>query len=334
MQAVSFRNVSKNYGDLHALKNISLDVPEGEIFGVVGTSGAGKSTLIRTVNGLETPTSGVVEVLGVEPAKLGVKDLSNLRSNVSMVFQHYNLLASRTVAENVAMPLVLAGVPKNEINQRVAESLEMVGLADRAANRPKQLSGGQQQRVGIARALVTRPKILLCDEPTSALDPLTTDQILDLIVKINSELGVTVLIITHQMNVVAKIADGVAVLEYGELIESGSVEKVFSKPQQPLTRRFVDTVVPSRLPEDVADDIASGRAGTAVRVTYRERAARDLITDMSAKFGVSISLLNATEAPLRRTTVGTLVLGITGGKAIEAANWASGLEGLEVEVLS
>ena len=334
MPAVSFRNVSKSYGDLHALKDISFDVAEGEIFGVVGTSGAGKSTLIRTVNGLETPTSGVVEVLGVEPAQLGVRDLSSLRAKVSMVFQHYNLLASRTVAENVAMPLLLAGVGKKEIDQRVAQSLELVGLAGRAGHRPRQLSGGQQQRVGIARALVTRPKILLCDEPTSALDPLTTDQILELIIKINAELGVTVLIITHQMDVVAKIADGVSVLESGELIEHGAVDKVFSKPQHPLTRRFVDTVVPSRLPEKVAADIASGRVGTAVRVTYREGAARDLITDLSSRFEVSISLLHATEAPLRRTTVGTLVLGITGTRAIEATNWASTITGLDVEVLS
>ena len=155
-----------------------------------------------------------------------------------------------------------------------------------------------------------------------------------MIIKINAELGVTVLIITHQMDVVAKIADGVSVLENGELIEHGAVDKVFSKPQHPLTRRFVDTVVPSRLPEKVAADIASGRVGTAVRVTYREGAARDLITDLSSRFEVSISLLHATEAPLRRTTVGTLVLGITGTRAIEATNWASTITGLDVEVLS
>ena len=333
MAAVSFRNVSKSFGSLHALKDISFDVQEGQIFGVVGTSGAGKSTLIRTVNGLETPTSGVVEVLGVEPATLGVRELSKLRANVSMVFQHYNLLSSKTVAENVAMPLVLAGVGKKEIDTRVSEVLELVGLADRAGNRPKQLSGGQQQRVGIARALVTNPKILLCDEPTSALDPLTTEQILELIVKINAELGLTVLIITHQMDVVSRIADGVAVLENGGLLETGPVDEVFAAPQQPLTKRFVDTVLPSKLSDEIVQE-AKREEGVVVKLAYRERAARNLIADLGARFGVQVSMLHAAEAPLRRTIVGTLVLGLKGERAEAAAEWAAAQDGIDAEVLS
>ncbi|WP_080791649.1 methionine ABC transporter ATP-binding protein [Corynebacterium pacaense] len=334
MSAVSFRDVSKSFGDLHALENVSFDVSEGQIFGVVGTSGAGKSTLIRTVNGLEKPTSGAVEVLGVEPAALGSRGLRELRSNVSMVFQHYNLLTSRTVADNVGMPLVLAGVGKAEIQRRVRESLDVVGLSDRAGHYPRQLSGGQQQRVGIARALVTNPKILLCDEPTSALDPLTTAQILDLIVDINAQLGLTVIIITHQMDVVAKIADSVAVLEHGRLIEHGEVEEVFSHPRAPLTRKFVETVVPTRLPESVVADIVAGRAGTVIRMAYREDAARLLLTELSESFGVTVQLLHATEAPLRRTRVGNLVLGLDGERAVDAASWANEQDGLDVEVLS
>lgn len=333
MAAVSFRNVSKSFGSLHALKDISFEVQEGQIFGVVGTSGAGKSTLIRTVNGLETPTSGVVEVLGVEPAQLGTRELSQLRANVSMVFQHYNLLSSKTVAENVAMPLVLAGVSKKEIDTRVAEVLELVGLADRAKNRPKQLSGGQQQRVGIARALVTNPKILLCDEPTSALDPLTTEQILELIVKINAELGLTVLIITHQMDVVSRIADGVAVLENGGLLENGPVDEVFAAPQQPLTKRFVDTVLPSQLSDEIVEE-AKREEGVVVKLAYRERAARNLIADLGEHFGVQVSMLHAAEAPLRRTIVGTLVLGLKGERATAAAQWAAAQDGIDAEVLS
>lgn len=333
MAAVSFRNVSKSFGSLHALKDISFEVQEGQIFGVVGTSGAGKSTLIRTVNGLETPTSGVVEVLGVEPAQLGTRELSQLRANVSMVFQHYNLLSSKTVTENVAMPLVLAGVSKKEIDTRVAEVLELVGLADRAKNRPKQLSGGQQQRVGIARALVTNPKILLCDEPTSALDPLTTEQILELIVKINAELGLTVLIITHQMDVVSRIADGVAVLENGGLLENGPVDEVFAAPQQPLTKRFVDTVLPSQLSDEIVEE-AKREEGVVVKLAYRERAARNLIADLGEHFGVQVSMLHAAEAPLRRTIVGTLVLGLKGERATAAAQWAAAQDGIDAEVLS
>lgn len=333
MAAVSFRNVSKSFGSLHALKDISFEVQEGQIFGVVGTSGAGKSTLIRTVNGLETPTSGVVEVLGVEPAQLGTRELSQLRANVSMVFQHNNLLSSKTVAENVAMPLVLAGVSKKEIDTRVAEVLELVGLADRAKNRPKQLSGGQQQRVGIARALVTNPKILLCDEPTSALDPLTTEQILELIVKINAELGLTVLIITHQMDVVSRIADGVAVLENGGLLENGPVDEVFAAPQQPLTKRFVDTVLPSQLSDEIVEE-AKREEGVVVKLAYREHAARNLIADLGEHFGVQVSMLHAAEAPLRRTIVGTLVLGLKGERATAAAQWAAAQDGIDAEVLS
>ena len=335
--AVSFNNVSKAFGSgpeaVHALDGISFDIPEGSVYGVVGTSGAGKSTLIRTVNGLETITEGTVTVLGQQPSTLKPAGLRALRREVAMVFQHYNLIGSKTVAENVAMPLVLAQVPKAEIDTRVAEVLELVGLAERAAHRPAQLSGGQRQRVGIARALVTNPKILLCDEPTSALDPLTTSQILDLLVRINEELGVTILLITHQMNVIARIADTVAVLENGELVENGPVEGVFARPQAPLTQRFVETVVPQRLPESIIEDIEARPPQALARIVHSGGAARDLLGDLGRDFNVRATLLHAADAPLRRSTVGTLVLGLDDGDVAGALEWMQKQDGLTVEVL-
>ena len=331
--AVAFRNVSRVFTDqdssVTALDTVDFDVPAGSIYGVVGTSGAGKSTLLRTVNGLEQPSSGDVAVYGRNPAMLGETELRELRREVGMIFQHYNLLASRTVAENVAMPLVLSGTPKTEITTRVTVALERVGLAERSDHKPRQLSGGQRQRVGIARALVTNPRVLLCDEPTSALDPLTTSQILDLLVQINEDLGITIVIITHQMDVIARIADFVAVLEDGKLIENGPVDEIFAYPEQQLTRRFVQTVIPQHLPEAMQADILAGDPGTLVRVVHRGGAARTLLRDIE-ECGVRANLYQASDAPLRRTTVGTMVLGLEGNrtdvdKALEFMNAHSGL---------
>ena len=249
--AVVFDHVGKVFptrdSSFAALDDISFSVPEGSVTGVVGTSGAGKSTLIRMVNGLETPSSGTVTVHGQQPGSLSTSELRELRRKVAMVFQSVNLLETKTVAENVATPLKLTKTPKSEIERRTAEVLELVGLTDRAQHKPRQLSGGQRQRVGIARALVTDPTMLLCDEPTSALDPITTSQILDLLRNINEELGVTILIITHQIDVIARLADNVAVLSEGRLVESGPVAKVFANPQHELTQKFVDTVIPPEL---------------------------------------------------------------------------------------
>ncbi|MDY5785575.1 methionine ABC transporter ATP-binding protein [Corynebacterium sp.] len=336
MPAVTFNRVTRTYGDITALEDVSFAVPAGSICGVVGTSGAGKSTLLRTVNGLEVPTGGSVTVLGQEPAQLKSGELRALRRDVSMIFQHYNLLGSKTVAENVAIPLRLAGVGKAEIAQRVADALDLVGLTDRAGHLPRQLSGGQRQRVGIARALVTNPKIVLCDEPTSALDPITTAQILDLLVKINNELGITILIITHQMDVIAKIADFVAVLENGRLVEKASVGEIFARPRAELTRRFVETVVPQRLPASLAQDAAKGALGTVVRVVHEGGAGRSLLNDLHKIFGVDASLLHAADAPLRHTTVGTMVLGLQGpdDRVGQALDWLAAHNGITEEVLS
>ena len=332
--AVVFDGVTKVFDtgatSFTALDDITFAVPEGGISGVVGTSGAGKSTLIRTVNGLETPTSGTVEVLGQQPAALSPKQLRELRRKVSMVFQNYNLLETKTVAENVATPLLLSKTPRVEAKRRVAEVLEMVGLADRAGHKPRQLSGGQRQRVGIARALVTNPSILLCDEPTSALDPLTTTQILELLRKINAELGVTILLITHQMDVVARLASEVAVLSGGRLVESGPVAEVFADPQDPLTQQFVETVVQREIPDDVRQSIRSGGFDRVVQLVHTGAAAQQVFTGLVGKFGVDAHLLASSGTELSDTTVGTTLIGLRGGDANGATNWLASLDGVTV----
>ena len=319
--AVEFDHVSRQFDGVTALDNVTFSVPDGSIVGVVGTSGAGKSTLLRTVNGLEKPTGGTVTPLGVDPATLDHKGLRDLRREVGMIFQQHNLLGSKTVAENVGMPLTLAGIRDR---RRVTDALELVGLNHRADAKPAQLSGGQRQRVGIARALVTRPRLLLCDEPTSALDPMTTGQILELLTRINEKLGITILIITHQMNVIARIADEVAVLEHGHLIEHGPVEDVFSSPQQELTREFVATTVPR------AD--ADRAAARRIRVHPRAGAARSLFEEL-AHLGVRASLLQANDLPLRSTTVGSMLIGLDYPGADQAIGLISHTDGLSVEVI-
>ena len=351
MAEVLFRDLHKTFtsksSEINALQDINLEIPSGAIFGVVGTSGAGKSTLLRAINGLEKPTSGTVRVLDQDLGALSKKQLRGLRSEVSMVFQHFNLLETQTVAQNVAMPLVLAKAKKREIDQRVAEVLEMVGLAERADHLPKQLSGGQRQRVGIARALVTNPKILLCDEPTSALDPLTTGQILDLIMRVNEKLGITVIIITHEIGVVARIADTVAVMENGRIIEKGSVTEVFAHPQQPLTRRFVENVLPHSLPDAVQEVTDNAGYGAVVRLVHRHGAAKDLVNHLVNK-GISTDISHASDTLLRSGTVRTLVLGLTVHNAAhkttgndaqasslldEAVRWMNEQADIDVEVV-
>lgn len=333
--AVAFEHVSKVFdtssGDFTALDDITFTVPTGGISGVVGTSGAGKSTLIRTVNGLETPTSGTVTVLGRQPAELGAKQLRELRREVSMVFQNYNLLETKTVAENVATPLLLSKTPKAEVKSRVAEVLEMVGLSDRAQHKPRQLSGGQRQRVGIARALVTNPSILLCDEPTSALDPLTTTQILELLRDINAKLGVTILLITHQMDVVARLADSVAVLEAGKLVESGPVAEVFADPQATLTQRFVETVIPREVPDSVHAAIERGDYDAVVQLIHTGNAVADVFSQLASRFGTEAHLLSSAETELADTSVGATILGLRAdGSTDEALAWLDGLDSVTV----
>ena len=232
---IEIKNVSKTFhtaeGPVEALKNVSLSVQDGDIFGIIGMSGAGKSTLVRCINMLERPTEGSVEIDGVDIGAVSEKELREIRRDITMIFQSFNLLMQRSCLKNVCFPLELEGMKKAEARQKALELLETVGLQDKAKAYPAQLSGGQQQRVAIARALATNPKVLLCDEATSALDPATTRSILDLIRSINEKLGITVIIITHQMSVVESVCRHVAILDEGEVVEQGEVAEVFSKPK-------------------------------------------------------------------------------------------------------
>ena len=240
---INIKSVSKIFKtkkqNITAVDQVDLSINHGEIFGIIGYSGAGKSTLIRLLNGLEDVTEGDVIVSGDDISKMSKGDLRNKRQKVSMIFQHFNLLWSRTVAENISFPMEIAGVPKKERQARVDELIKLVGLEGRAHNYPSELSGGQKQRVGIARALSNKPEVLLCDEATSALDPETTDEVLDLLVDITKEMNLTIVLITHEMHVIRKICDRAAVMENGKVVEVGSVIELFQNPQSSVTKRFV-----------------------------------------------------------------------------------------------
>lgn len=248
--AIRLENISKRYtqGKEHvqALTDISLTVSPGEILGIIGQSGAGKSTLIRMMNGLDTPTAGNLFLDEQDITKLGKKEIRGIQKNIGMIFQHFNLMNARTVAGNIAYPLALAGLKKEQRRKRIAELLDFIDLSDKANSYPDQLSGGQKQRVGIARALANNPHLLLADEATSALDPETTDDVLELLRKINRQLGVTIVLVTHEMNVVQSLADKVAVMQHGSVVEYGSVRQVFAHPQQEITRRFIHSALRDR----------------------------------------------------------------------------------------
>lgn len=265
---ITFQDVHKSYRsghrDVAALRAINLQVQRGEVFGVIGRSGAGKSSLIRLINGLEKPSSGSVQVDGQTVNQLDDAPLIALRRRIGMIFQHFNLLRSQTVAQNVAFPLRLAGHSRAQIQARVDELLARVGLDQHAAAYPAQLSGGQKQRVGIARALATGPSILLCDEATSALDPQTTASVLDLLADLNQELGLTIVLITHEMEVVRRVCDRVAVLEAGQVVETGAVQEVFLHPRHPTTRSFLSD---GDAQADLAARALSGSSERLIRVT-------------------------------------------------------------------
>ena len=271
---VTIDNVSKIFGkgkkEVAAVKNVSLTVKKGEIFAIIGYSGAGKSTLVRLINGLESTTSGTLTVDGFEISGKRDLELQKVRTNIGMSFQQFNLMNSRTVAQNVEFPLKVAGWSKGERTKRVQEMLEFVGLADRAKYYPSQLSGGQKQRVGIARALATKPSLLLADEATSALDPETTHEVLELLKEVNRELGITVIVITHEMDVVSSIADRVAVMEEGRVVETGSVYEVFSNPQTEVAQRFVATTVKQSPTGDAAAALRKTHKGYLVNVEIVE----------------------------------------------------------------
>ena len=304
---IQIQHLYKTFGAgadaVHALEDINLDIREGEIFGIIGLSGAGKSTLVRCMNLLERPTSGTVIVDGKEMTALSEKELRLARRKITMIFQSFNLLMQRTCLRNICFPMEISGVPASQARQRAAELLELVGLADKASAYPAQLSGGQKQRVAIARALATDPKVLLCDEATSALDPTTTASILGLLKDLNQKLGVTVVVITHQMSVIEEICSHVAILDGGVIAEQGRVEDIFSNPSTDAARRLV-------YPGGAS--VEQYPVGThAVRVAFNGGTAyQPLIASLAIDCGVKVNILGADTRNIDGKAFGTMLLGL------------------------
>jgi D-methionine transport system ATP-binding protein len=294
---IVLRNISKIFDNgkvkLTAVDNVNLTVEQGQIYGIIGYSGAGKSTLIRLLNGLEKPTLGHVTVNGQDISSAKGEALRQARLKISMVFQHFNLLWSRTVRENIAFSMQIAGVPKAKIQTRVDELIELVGLKGRENAWPSQLSGGQKQRVGIARALANNPDVLLCDEATSALDPQTTDQILDLLLDINRRFNLTIVLITHEMHVVRKICDRVAVMEEGKVVEEGEVIKVFTHPQKPITQQFIRQVSQYTEEETFNPELTSELAGTVIKLTFTGHSTHQpVVGELTLRYGLPFNILH------------------------------------------
>ncbi|MYL58478.1 methionine ABC transporter ATP-binding protein [Virgibacillus halodenitrificans] len=316
---ISIKGLSKIFNtDAHnqvtAVDNITLTINEGDIFGFIGYSGAGKSTFVRLLNRLEEPTEGQITINNQEISSLKTKGLRLARQEIGMIFQHFNLLWSRTVKENITFPLEISGVPKTERDDRVQELINLVGLAGKENAYPSQLSGGQKQRVGIARALANKPKVLLCDEATSALDPETTNSILDLLVDINNKLGLTIILITHEMHVIRKICNRVAVMESGKIVEQGNVLDVFLKPKQEVTRKFVEQVMGSNEEEeDLQQLIQSYKHGTIIRLHFvGETTNQALISQVAKKFNVDINILQGKITQTQAGAYGSLFVQMDG----------------------
>lgn len=299
-----------------ALSNVSLHIKPGEIFGIIGRSGAGKSTLVRCINLLNRPTAGHVIVNGKDLTTLSPKQLRESRRSIGMIFQHFNLLSSRTVYDNVALPLELAGTSKAVIREKITPLLTLVGLAEHADKYPCQLSGGQKQRVGIARALTNDPTVLLSDEATSALDPETTIATLNLLKKINRELGVTIVMITHEMDVVKQICDRVVVMNHGEIVESGPIADIFMRPAHETTKALIGNVMASDMPDAILDRVRQAKAGhSASEEVHLFRlgfmgtgVTRPVISECSRRFGVDFSILRGTVDDVQGTTLGSLTV--------------------------
>lgn len=317
---ITFENITKTYGGkthVQALKGISLTIHDGEIFGIIGKSGAGKSTLVRCINMLEKPTTGKVIIDDKELTAMSDSQLRAERKNIGMIFQHFNLLSSRTVFDNIAFPLELASASKEVIRSKVDSLLELVGLTDRQFNYPSQLSGGQKQRVGIARALASDPKILLCDEATSALDPQTTKSILELLKDINKRLGITIVIITHEMAVIKEICDRVAVIEGGVIKEQGRVIDVFTNPQSETMKEFVKSVINMELPEGIkklgVTDQPSPDRDMLVRFRFKGAATNEpLVVNIARKFNLDVSVLYGNIDYIQDVPFGYLIVVIMG----------------------
>ncbi|MDR3348800.1 MAG: methionine ABC transporter ATP-binding protein [Acidaminococcales bacterium] len=340
---IKIDNLTKTYtskeGDIQALNGVSLHIGRGRIFGVIGQSGAGKSTLVRCINMLERPTSGTVTVDGKDMGALAGKGLLRARQEISMIFQHFNLLASRTVFDNVAFPLEIQGLKKAAITERVLPLLELVGLRERARYYPSQLSGGQKQRVGIARALASRPKVLLCDEATSALDPQTTKSILALLKDINKQFDLTIVLITHEMIVIKEICDQLAMIENGRIVEEGGVLEVFANPRTPTAREFIGTALSQHLPDFLSkiglSPVPVDGGKWLVQLSFIGASARQPVLSGAIRaYNVDVSIICGNIDYIKDTPFGTLVAEVSGKKDdIESALSYLGRQKLRVEVL-
>lgn len=318
---IRFENISKQYErngvTTQALQNINLTINKGDIFGIIGYSGAGKSTLVRLINFLEKPTQGRVIIQNQTLNDLSNNELRKVRRKIGMIFQHFNLLESKTVFENVAIPLILLKESKHNIEQKVGELLEFVGLKDKANSYPKELSGGQKQRIGIARALANNPDILLCDEATSALDPQTTQAILDLIQKINEQYKITVVLITHEMHVIQQVCHKVAVMEKGSIIEHGNVLEVFGHPQQPTTQNFVSSVINDQIPSGVVENLlATEEIKHNFKLFKLEflglSASEPVVNSLILQQKVVVNILFAHMSEIQKTVIGSMFVQLQG----------------------
>ena len=321
---IELTHISKDFASggrtVHAVQDVSLSIGKGEIFGIIGFSGAGKSTLVRCITLLERPTSGSVTVDGKEMTALSARELRQARKKIGMIFQHFNLMPSRTVFGNVAYPLRGSGLSREQIADKVHRLLELVGIGDKAEAYPKQLSGGQKQRVAIARALANDPNVLLCDEATSALDPQTTKAILRLLKNLNEKLGITVVIITHEMAVVKEICDRVAVMEHGRVVEQGEVFNVFADPRQEITRSFIHTTSNLRKIEELIEEdspVVQLKPGELiVRLSYIQRnVSEPLISTVSRKFDITLNIIFSDIAIVQNAPIGGTVAIISGERA-------------------
>jgi D-methionine transport system ATP-binding protein len=321
---VRFEAVSKTYPayrgkpSVQALEDIDFAIPRGSISGVIGRSGAGKSSLVRLINGLEKPTTGRVVVDGRNISALAGRELRLAQRSIGMIFQHFNLLSSRTAADNIALPLEIAGWSKSDIAVRVSELLDLVDIADKRHRYPSELSGGQKQRIGIARALATRPSVLLSDEATSALDPQTTRSILDLLANINRELGVTIVLITHEMSVVRQLGKEVTVLDAGHIVERGPVADIFTHPRHAITQSFLSEVVGDAVPVSLSSRLQqhpSPGSQTVIRVLIQGNGGDTLVTRLSRELAIDVALLSARIDEIGGQHIGSLTLGVPGDEA-------------------
>ena len=329
---IEIKNLSKTFPSadhtVEALKNVSISINDGDIYGIIGMSGAGKSTLVRCINMLERPTEGSVLVDGTDLGGLSDAELRKVRRNITMIFQNFNLLMQRTCLKNICFPLELAGVSKAEAKKRALELLDVVGLPDKANAYPAQLSGGQQQRIAIARALATDPKVLLCDEATSALDPKTTHSVLQLIREINQKLGITVIIITHQMSVVEEICNKVAILDHGVVVEKGPVSEVFTRPQSDAAKRLV-------FPDGITETLPIQDGESHIRLVFNGEGATNtpMIAQLAMEKKIAANILSANTKTIEGKSYGNMILGISGGpeKIREAMDYFAAVGDVIVE---